>query len=105
MVPGAWLWQSMKPGTTVMRCASSVRVSGPMSPRMSLLVPTATKRPFFTANASTPGVCRSTVRTFALKTTRSGSCGSASAARVRSQDDPNAPARPKPDISMKLLRL
>jgi len=51
----------MKPGTTVMPWASMMRVRGPASRRRSALLPTATKRPCSTANASARGRASSMV--------------------------------------------
>ncbi len=59
--PPAWLWQSMKPGTTVMPFASNVCVFFPARFLMSLVEPTATKRPPDTANASARGARASIV--------------------------------------------
>ena len=53
--PPAWLWQSMKPGTTVMPLASNTVVFLPARLRTSPVAPTATKRSPFTANASALG--------------------------------------------------
>ena len=39
VVPPAWLWQSMKPGTTVMPLASKVCVFLPMRPLISRRAP------------------------------------------------------------------
>jgi len=53
--PPAWLWQSTKPGTTVIPLASKVCVFLPARPLTSLVEPTAVKRPPATANASARG--------------------------------------------------
>jgi hypothetical protein len=53
--PPAWLWQSMNPGTIVMPLASNVCVPLRARALMSLVEPTAVKRPAATANASARG--------------------------------------------------
>ena len=55
VVPPAWLWQSMKPGTIVMPFASKVCVPLRASARMSALLPTATNLPPLIENASARG--------------------------------------------------
>ena len=51
----------MKPGTIVICFASKVCVRLPASALMSAVLPTATNRPPFTANASARGAAASTV--------------------------------------------
>src|SRR3954447_625643 len=78
----------MNPGTTVIRCASTMGVRAVVRLRTSADEPTAVKRPFLTAKASARGSAVSLVRTRALTTTRSGSpagagdAGCAAAART-----------------------
>jgi hypothetical protein len=50
-----WVWASMNPGVTVIPSASMSSVEEDARFRTSELDPTATKRPFFTANASALG--------------------------------------------------
>ena len=59
--PLGWQCVSMNPGVTVMRCASITCVRRVARFRMSAVDPTATNRPFFTANASARGCAASLV--------------------------------------------
>src|SRR5262245_22630805 len=99
----------MNPGTTVICFASNDSVVLPTSALMSAVLPTAVNLPLFTANASARGAPASTVYTFALKTTRSGSRASGRAAPASEPpgDDPAimppAAALVRPMTSRRLL--
>jgi hypothetical protein len=71
---------SMNPGTTVICCASTDVLRAVARWRTSAVDPTATKRPFFTANACARGSAASLVSTLPLTTTRSGSAAASDAA-------------------------
>src|SRR5437762_8476994 len=62
----------MKPGSTVVLCASMTGVLRVARLRTSELLPTATKRPCFTANASARGIAVSCVRTRPFMRMKSG---------------------------------
>lgn len=108
LTPLAWQCVSMKPGVTVMRCASMTCVWRVARFRMSVFDPTATNRPCLTAKASARGWVWSLVRTLPFTRIRSGSavanpdvdgCG-VHAASVRPAPDTrssvNAPASAAP---------
>ena len=80
----------MKPGTTVIRCASITGVRAVARLRTSLVEPTAAKRPFFTANASARGSAGSLVSTRPLTTIRSGSPAGGAAAGWRGDRLPDS---------------
>src|SRR5438445_10961873 len=93
----------MKPGTTVIRCASTAGVGAVAGLRMSPVEPTAVNRPFLTANASARGAAASLVSTRALTTIRSGSppgaaaCAAAGCSTRETRPRLKAPASAAPN--------